>query len=177
MKRILTLGIIMCLMPCTNAFAFSGKTFHQNKLLRAKVTKLHGKRAPGRDIVHFGLKSGKKPTYKQVQRYFGTLKAMVMPRPAARFVKTGQPYQPPAGVATVHAGGTLQRIAACESGGNPGAVDPSGTYRGKYQFDRQTWGAVGGSGDPAAASEAEQDKRAAMLLSQRGTAPWPVCGR
>lgn len=70
----------------------------------------------------------------------------------------------------------LEAIAACESGGNPGAVDPSGTYRGKYQFDQQTWGSVGGSGDPAAASEAEQDKRAAMLYSRSGSTPWPVCG-
>jgi hypothetical protein len=72
--------------------------------------------------------------------------------------------------------GHLQSIAACESGGNPGAVDASGTYRGKYQFDMQTWAAVGGSGDPAAASEAEQDKRAAALYAQRGSSPWPVCG-
>ena len=28
----------------------------------------------------------------------------------------------------------------------------------------------------AAAPEAEQDKRAAMLLQRAGTSPWPVCG-
>jgi hypothetical protein len=72
--------------------------------------------------------------------------------------------------------GHLQTIAACESGGNPSAVDPSGTYRGKYQFDVQTWQAVGGSGDPAAASEAEQDRRAAILYARSGSTPWPVCG-
>ncbi len=71
----------------------------------------------------------------------------------------------------------LEAIAACESGGDPSAVDSSGTYRGKYQFDTQTWASVGGSGDPAAASEAEQDKRAATLYSQSGATPWPVCGR
>ena len=32
-----------------------------------------------------------------------------------------------------------------------------GAYRGKYQFDYGTWASVGGTGDPAAASEAEQD--------------------
>jgi soluble lytic murein transglycosylase-like protein len=72
--------------------------------------------------------------------------------------------------------GTLDAIAACESGGDPTAVDPSGTYRGKYQFDMGTWASVGGSGDPAAAPEAEQDYRAALLLSQSGSSPWPVCG-
>ena len=71
---------------------------------------------------------------------------------------------------------TLQRIAQCESGGNPSAVSADGTYRGKYQFDRDTWRAMGGSGDPADAPEAEQDRIAAALLAQRGTAPWPVCG-
>ena len=70
----------------------------------------------------------------------------------------------------------LQAIAACESGGDPRAVGGGGLYRGKYQFDRGTWASVGGSGDPAAAPEAEQDKRAAMLYARAGSAPWPVCG-
>ena len=70
----------------------------------------------------------------------------------------------------------LDRIAACESGGDPRAVSASGQYRGKYQFDPGTWRGVGGTGDPAAASEAEQDLRAAMLYAQSGPAPWPVCG-
>jgi hypothetical protein len=70
----------------------------------------------------------------------------------------------------------LQAIAACESGGNPAAVDSTGTYRGKYQFDRQTWASVGGSGDPAAAPESEQDARAATLMARSGSNPWPVCG-
>jgi soluble lytic murein transglycosylase-like protein len=71
---------------------------------------------------------------------------------------------------------TLDSIAACESGGNPAAVSPDGTYRGKYQFDYGTWAAMGGSGDPAAAPEAEQDMRAAMLYSSSGSSPWPICG-
>jgi hypothetical protein len=71
---------------------------------------------------------------------------------------------------------TLESIAACESGGDPTAVSADGTYRGKYQFDTGTWASVGGSGDPAAAPEAEQDMRAAMLYSQSGSSPWPICG-
>jgi transglycosylase-like protein/putative peptidoglycan binding protein len=72
---------------------------------------------------------------------------------------------------------TLQRIAQCESGGDPTAISADGTYRGKYQFDRETWRAMGGTGDPAQASEDEQDRIAAKLLAERGTAPWPVCGQ
>lgn len=71
---------------------------------------------------------------------------------------------------------TLESIAACESGGDPTAVSADGSYRGKYQFDMGTWASVGGSGDPAAAPEAEQDYRAALLYSQAGSSPWPVCG-
>jgi len=70
----------------------------------------------------------------------------------------------------------LQAIASCESGGNPRAISSDGTYRGKYQFSTATWAGVGGTGDPAAASEAEQDKRAAMLYARSGSGHWPVCG-
>jgi soluble lytic murein transglycosylase-like protein len=70
---------------------------------------------------------------------------------------------------------TLNAIAACESGGSPTAVNAAGYY-GKYQFDMGTWASVGGSGNPAEASEAEQDYRAAMLYSRAGSSPWPVCG-
>jgi soluble lytic murein transglycosylase-like protein len=71
---------------------------------------------------------------------------------------------------------TLDTIASCESGGDPTAVSPDGTYRGKYQFDMSTWASVGGSGDPAAAPEEEQDMRAAILYSRAGSSPWPICG-
>ena len=87
------------------------------------------------------------------------------PAPAAPASVPGGPSQ-----------GVLERIAQCESGGNPRAVSASGQYRGKYQFDMGTWQGVGGTGDPAAASEEEQDRRAAILYAQRGPAPWPVCG-
>jgi hypothetical protein len=71
---------------------------------------------------------------------------------------------------------TLEAIASCESGGDPTIVSSDGSYRGKYQFDFGTWESVGGTGDPAAAPEAEQDYRAALLYAQAGSSPWPVCG-
>jgi Transglycosylase-like domain/Putative peptidoglycan binding domain len=73
------------------------------------------------------------------------------------------------------AGSVLQRIALCESGGDPTAVSADGRYRGKYQFSRATWRSLGGSGDPAAAPESVQDAMAAKLLAARGTSPWPNC--
>jgi peptidoglycan hydrolase-like protein with peptidoglycan-binding domain len=69
----------------------------------------------------------------------------------------------------------LAKIAQCESGGNPAAISRDGRYRGKYQFSRATWRALGGTGDPARASEAKQDAMAAKLYALRGTAPWPNC--
>jgi hypothetical protein len=92
----------------------------------------------------------------------------------ARSATTKDAAKTPAGTAP---NATLAKIAQCESGGDPTAVSSSGQYRGKYQFDRATWKANGGTGDPAAASEATQDRIAAKLLAARGTAPWPVCGK
>jgi hypothetical protein len=70
----------------------------------------------------------------------------------------------------------LQAIATCESGGNPRTDTGNGFY-GKYQFTESTWASVGGRGNPADASEAEQDRRAALLYAREGATPWPVCGR
>ncbi|WNZ10925.1 ubiquitin-like domain-containing protein [Streptomyces sp. 11x1] len=67
-------------------------------------------------------------------------------------------------------------LAACESGGRPNAVDPSGTYGGLYQFDTRTWRSLGGSGRPQDAPAAEQTMRAKKLYAQRGASPWPHCG-
>ncbi|MEU9704397.1 ubiquitin-like domain-containing protein [Streptomyces sp. NPDC047981] len=68
-------------------------------------------------------------------------------------------------------------LAACESGGRPNAVDPSGTYGGLYQFDPGTWRSLGGSGVAQDASASEQTYRAKKLYVSRGASPWPHCGR
>lgn len=65
---------------------------------------------------------------------------------------------------------TLDKIAACESGGNPKASN--GSHFGAFQFDMRTWASVGGSGDPRSASLAEQYRLASALLASRGTQPW-----
>ena len=140
------------------------------------VAKAHGKRAPGRNVRRWGLSETRKSKCRHLAKSLRTLRGMRFN--GARMLRASRPHVPPAQTRTLRApaGGTLSNIAACESGGNPGAVSPSGQYRGKYQFDYGTWSSVGGSGDPAAASEAEQDKRAAMLYAQRGSSPWPTCG-
>jgi hypothetical protein len=76
------------------------------------------------------------------------------------------------------------RVSNCESGGTPQgqhydgnihAVNPSGYY-GKWQFALGTWSSVGGSGNPAYASEAEQDYRAWLLWKRDGWSPWQCAG-
>ena len=69
----------------------------------------------------------------------------------------------------------LERIAWCESRGNPRSIGGGGQFRGKYQFMQSTWEAMGGTADPAQATEAEQDYRAAVLFVKWGPGQWPVC--
>jgi hypothetical protein len=71
----------------------------------------------------------------------------------------------------------MEAIANCESHGNPRSIGGGGLYRGKYQMTTSIWASVGGKGDPAAASEQEQDRRAAMLYNRSGAGQWPVCGQ
>lgn len=67
-------------------------------------------------------------------------------------------------------------LRQCENEGSYRSA-PGDYYRGAYQFDYSTWKDVGGTGDPADASPAEQDYRARLLYSERSWHPWPVCGR
>jgi peptidoglycan hydrolase-like protein with peptidoglycan-binding domain len=114
---------------------------------------------------------------KAFQRKNGlTVDGIVGPQTAAALGLASGPARAASTATSGAASSTLERIAQCESGGDPTAVSADGQYRGKYQFTRATWRAMGGSGDPAAAPEAEQDQRAAALLAAQGTAPWPVCG-
>ena len=68
-------------------------------------------------------------------------------------------------------------LARCESGNDPTAVSASGRYHGLYQFDRSTWGSVGGIGVASNKSAQQQTYRAKLLYLQRSDGPWPVCGR
>ncbi|MDQ3719455.1 MAG: transglycosylase family protein [Actinomycetota bacterium] len=144
------------------------------KRLQDRYLELHEKarksgEKPGRDVVRDAVKERdgdlRLATALDVKRSVRVLKRLTAP---------------PAGASGSSAGGApsgqLSAIAACESGGDPGAVGGGGAYRGKYQFSRETWASVGGSGDPAAAPAGEQDKRAAQLLARDGAGHWPRCG-
>jgi uncharacterized protein YabE (DUF348 family) len=98
----------------------------------------------------------------------------IVREPRAQVVKVGTKPMP----TSVQGADGLdwQGLAVCESGGRPGAVDPSGTYGGLYQFDTRTWQSLGGKGRPQDASAAEQTFRAKKLYVRRGASPWPHCG-
>lgn len=56
-------------------------------------------------------------------------------------------------------------------------IDTGNTFYGAYQFTWETWGTVHGEGNPAHAPPEEQDARARLLYAERGSQPWPICGR
>jgi hypothetical protein len=106
-----------------------------------------------------------------------TLRALGIRVTSASYSNGGTTPSSSSSGSTTQVPAVLQRIAQCESGGNPAAISKDGQYRGKYQFTRATWRHLGGSGDPADASEALQDKLALKLYRARGTDPWPSCSQ
>lgn len=97
--------------------------------------------------------------------------------PVAAVVQQGTRQRPAASGGTVSLDGVWDRLAKCESGGNPRAVSSSGTYHGLFQFSVATWRSVGGSGLPSEASPAEQLQRAQALQARSGWGQWPACAR
>jgi len=77
-----------------------------------------------------------------------------------------------------------EALRYCEATGDYTAVNPTGRYRGAYQFSTTTWDWIAGiyherlvGVDPAAAAPADQDAMARSLYNLRGRGQWPVCGR
>jgi hypothetical protein len=68
----------------------------------------------------------------------------------------------------------LAAIRQCESSNNY-ATDTGNGFYGAYQFTQESWELVGGTGNPAHASPAEQDRRAARLMELQGPSAWPNC--
>lgn len=138
-----------------------------------------GHRAPGRQILKHGVRF-KGVTFvatcPELRRSRGQLKKLLRSPPYSHSVAVAPP-QPPASVLTdqtVANGGSSNSMVDpnCESGGNPQALDPSGTYWGKYQFDAQTWAAYAPPGAAyGSAPEWVQDQAAANVPYDA----WPNC--
>lgn len=77
----------------------------------------------------------------------------------------------------------LEQLAWCESRLDYTAVDPSGTYHGRYQFVQSTWDYVMGElGEPAwvgvlpsTAPQWIQDRAAQWLWNNDSSGHWPIC--
>jgi murein DD-endopeptidase MepM/ murein hydrolase activator NlpD len=125
-------------------------------------------------------KTAAKPTQKRatptVKKAATVKKTKTVKKTTVRKAPTSRSAERPAASGAANMSAAWRKVANCESSGNPRAVNPAGYY-GLFQFDLQTWRSVGGSGNPAKASAAEQLMRAKKLYSQRGASPWPVCGR
>lgn len=67
-------------------------------------------------------------------------------------------------------------VGRCESGGNA-SINTGNGYFGLYQFDAQTWQGLGYSGTANQYSASVQTQAAERLYAERGSSPWPHCGR
>lgn len=146
--------------------------------LRKQVVKHVGLNAAGRDIVSDGFreKNGDvhRATKAEVVASSDRMEASLNP-PAPAPTSTTDTATTDTTTATTTSS-TSSSTVQCESGGNYSTDTGNGFY-GAYQFTQQTWESVGGSGNPADASPAEQDARAAQLYAESGSSPWPVCGQ
>jgi uncharacterized protein YabE (DUF348 family) len=124
---------------------------------------------PGTRRVTYALR-----TVNGVRQKPRRLRTEVVREPLTQVVKVGTKVPPMSVAGADHL--DWSGLAACESGGRPGAVDASGTYGGLYQFDTRTWQSLGGTGRPQDAPAAEQTFRAKKLYVRRGASPWPHCG-
>lgn len=139
--------------------------YEDGKKFSTKVVSAKNTKAPVDAIVRYGTKTPPAPE----------------PAPEPTPTPAPSPKSDPAPAPSSGGGGggglNWGAVAQCESGGNPQAVSPNGTYYGLYQFSVETWHAVGGSGLPSQASSGEQTSRAQSLYGSGGAGQWPVCGR
>jgi peptidoglycan hydrolase-like protein with peptidoglycan-binding domain len=68
----------------------------------------------------------------------------------------------------------LAQIRECESGGDYTANTGNGFY-GAYQFTKESWEQMGGTGMPHEAPPEEQDRLAKKLMEEQGPEAWPNC--
>jgi Transglycosylase-like domain len=156
----------------------------QARHLRHEVTSVLGKRAPGRDIVRWGVldRHGKthRATRAQLTHYRDVLARMLVP-PASSSSPTSvsSSAQTTGDATSASAGSGSGDLPTCtwvpESGGDWHAVNPSSGAGGRYQIMPSTWAANGGTGLPQDASPAEQTRVAENIWHSAGASAWVNC--
>jgi hypothetical protein len=85
----------------------------------------------------------------------------------------------PASAAQAKSSVNWDAVAQCESGGN-WHINTGNGYYGGLQFDSGTWLSNGGGAYAPRADLASREQQIAVatrIYQQRGSSPWPVCGR
>jgi Transglycosylase-like domain len=163
--------------------AYADSLSKQANHLRAEVVAEFGKRAPGRNIVRWGVlkRDGRtRPaTRAELITYRDILARMLIPpvpastgTPASEWASSGSSTSAP----EASSSGSLP---ACtwqpESGGDWSAVNSSSGAGGYYQIMPSTWAAYGGTGSPQSASPAEQTAVAEKIYASQGSSAWANC--
>jgi uncharacterized protein YabE (DUF348 family) len=130
--------------------------------------------APGEQtaVMRVHVQNGQEVRREQIRAGAST-----PPRP--RIVKVGtNDEQPPAPV--ISDGGTWDRLAQCEAGGN-WAINTGNGYYGGVQFDASTWRAYGGTRYAPLPHQASREEQIAVATKVRddrgGYGAWPACAR
>lgn len=160
-KSLTVAAVALTIAVPTTALASTPTHAHvrtYNHLYQEVVTK-DGIRAPGRDIVKYGLTSTKLASDSDIVKSIEIMERMVHPDVT---VETETITATPTVVPSTS---DLTSLEACiiqhESGGNPEAVSPSGTFEGLGQWEESTWIADGGAqyaSTPLGASYSEQEQ-------------------
>lgn len=121
----------------------AGTIEDQYQNLYDKVAEKEGKRAPGRNIVKYGLANGKQPSKAKIQESIDVLDRILNPPPAPQLAPIAQTST--AGTSSYSTGvpAELEAIAQCESGGDYSTVNPTSGAYGKYQIMPSTAAAYG----------------------------------
>ena len=173
--------------------AYADSLTRQANHLRAEVVAEFGKRAPGRNIVRWGVLKRDGTTrpanHAELSTYRDILARILhppAPAPASEPTSSGSSASA-SGAATVQNGSGASSsgasssgdLPACtwqpESGGNWSAVNSSSGAGGYYQITPSTWAAYGGTGSPQSASPAEQTAIAHKIWSSQGSSAWNNC--
>jgi hypothetical protein len=162
--------------------AYADSLTRQANHLRAEVVHEFGKRAPGRNIVRWGVlkRDGKtRPANRaELTTYRDILARMLIPPTPAPEAATVQSGGSASG-ASSSAASSSGSLPACtwqpESGGNWSAVNSSSGAGGYYQITPSTWAAYGGTGSPQSASPAEQTAIPKKIWANQGSSAWVNC--
>lgn len=178
MRRILTLAVAALIFASASVAAQAPpaptlQAMYQGKY--AKVKHRFGARAPGRNILKYGVVTSRHrirgATWHEVAVSIRVLRTMLHPPvPPAPRSSSGTGVQVPS-----YGGGLPACTWEHESGGDYGALNPSSGAGGKYQIIPSTWAAYGGTGSPHTASPAEQEAVARKLYAAEGARPWVNC--